>query len=200
MRVDKVGIIGAGNMGSGIAQKVAQEGLEVILVDTQQTFVQKGLENIKNTLDEAIQRRILTPEQAADVQNRITGTTEMELVADADIVIEVIFEDIGAKKELFLKLDSICDEKTILASNTSSLSIEKLADSVDRKDKFIGLHFFYHPAKNRLLEIIPIKTTLPEVINTARIFSKIIGKTAIDAADTPGFAVNRFFVDRKSVV
>lgn len=190
----KIGIIGAGNMGSGIAQKIAQEGLDVVLVDTEEDFVQRGLENIKNTLDEAIQRKILTPEQAEEVQSRISGTTDLESVKDADIVIEVIFEDLEVKTELFKKLDSLCDEKTILASNTSSLSIAELADSVNRKDRFIGLHFFYHPAKNRLVEIIPIDTTSEEALNIAGTFSKVIGKTAIDVADYPGFAVNRFFV------
>ncbi len=192
--MNKIGIIGAGNMGSGIAQKIAQEGLNVVLMDTQEDFVQRGLENIKNTLDEAIQRRILTQEQAGEVISRITGTTDIQRMKDADMVIEVVFEDLDIKKDLFKKLDSLCDEKTILASNTSSLSIQELARSVERKDKFIGLHFFYHPAKNRLVEIIPISTTSEEVLDRARVFSKVIGKTAIDVADAPGFAVNRFFV------
>ena len=151
MKIQKVGIIGAGNMGSGIAQKVAQEGIEVVMVDVEDKFVQKGLENIKQTLSEGVQRKIFTEEQTQDILSRIQGTTDKSEVKDADIVIEAIFEDMDVKNSLFNELDRICDEKTILASNTSSFSISELASSINRNDRFVGLHFFYHPAKNRLL-------------------------------------------------
>ncbi len=194
MKIQKVGVIGAGNMGSGIAQKIAQEGISVVMVDIKEKFVQKGIELIKKTLSEGIQRNIFTQEQVDIILNKIKGTTDINEIKDADIIIEAIFEDINVKKDLFKRLDIICKEKTIFATNTSSFSISDLASAVSRNNKFIGLHFFYHPAKNRLLEIIPGKYTNKDTISLANIFSNMIGKTAIHVIDTPGFAVNRFFV------
>jgi enoyl-CoA hydratase/3-hydroxyacyl-CoA dehydrogenase len=194
MRIQKIGIIGAGNMGSGIAQKVAQEGINVVMVDIKEEFVQKGLENIKKTLSKAVERKIFTQEQTENILNHVKGTTNMDEVKDADIVIEAVFEDMDVKKDLFKKLDKICENKTIFASNTSSFSITELATSVKRNDRFLGIHFFYHPAMNRLLEIVPGKDTNNETINLANTFSQMIGKTAIHVKDVPGFAVNRFFV------
>jgi len=194
MKIQKVGIIGAGNMGSGIAQKIAQEGISVVMVDIEDRFVQNGLNNIKKTLSEAVERKILTEDQTKEVLNRITGTTNREELKDADIIIEAVFEDFNVKKNLFNSLDKICKEKTVFATNTSSFSISDLGSSIKRNDKFIGLHFFYHPAKNRLLEIIPGNKTSQNTINLAEIFSKMIGKNAINVLDAPGFAVNRFFV------
>ncbi|MCK4415535.1 MAG: enoyl-CoA hydratase/isomerase family protein [Thermoplasmatales archaeon] len=194
MKIQKVGIIGAGNMGSGIAQKAAQEGLQVVMVDVEDRFVQRGMENIKKTLSEAVERGIFTQEQTEEILSRIRGTTNKEEVKDADIVIEAIFEDMDVKKDLFKYLDSICEDKTVLATNTSSFSITELASSINRNDRFVGLHFFYHPAKNRLLEIIPGKNTSGNTVSLADIFSGMIGKTAIHVTDAPGFVVNRFFV------
>ena len=151
MGIEKVGIIGAGTMGSGIVQKIAQSGIRVVMIDIKHEFVQKGLENIRTTLDAAVDRRIFTREQTEGFMELITGTTDLGEVRDADLVIEAIFEDMGVKKELFGKLDSLCGDRTILATNTSSFSVTELASSVKRKDRFLGLHFFYHPAKNRLL-------------------------------------------------
>jgi enoyl-CoA hydratase/3-hydroxyacyl-CoA dehydrogenase len=194
MKIQKVGIIGAGNMGSGIAQKAAQEGLQVVMVDVEDRFVQKGLDNIKKTLLEGVKRKIFTEEQTEEILSRIKGTTNKEEVKDADLVIEAIFEDMKVKKDLFKYLDDVCEDKTIFASNTSSFSITELASSINRNDRFVGLHFFYHPAKNRLLEIIPGKNTSENTISLANIFSGMIGKTAIRVTDAPGFVVNRFFV------
>lgn len=194
MKIQKIGVIGAGNMGSGITQKIAQEGIQVVLVDVEDRFVQKGLGNIKKTLSEGVTRKIFSEEQAKDIMGHIKGTTNKDEVKDADFVIEAIFEDIEVKKDLFRYLDEICEDKTIFASNTSSFSISELASSIKRNDRFVGLHFFYHPAKNRLLEIIPGKNTSEKTINSANILSSMIGKTAIKVTDSPGFAVNRFFV------
>ena len=192
--ITKVGIIGAGNMGSGIAQKIAQEGIEVVMVDMEDRFVENGMANIRNTLSEAVKRRIFTEEQTRSIMGRITGTTDMNEVRDADLVIEAIFEDFEVKKKLFERLDALCDGKTVLASNTSSFSITHMAEAVERKDRFLGLHFFYHPAKNRLLEVIPGEQTSKETVALGNLFSTLIGKTGINVADSPGFAVNRFFV------
>lgn len=194
MKIQKVGIIGAGSMGSGIVQKIAQEGISVVMVDIKDEFVQKGMENIKKTLSKAVERKIFTQEQTKVILGRIKGTTEKDDVKDADLVIEAVFEDMDVKKNLFNDLDIRCEEKTVLASNTSSFSITELASSVDRCDRFLGLHFFYHPAMNRLLEIIPGKDTSQETIALAEFFSKLIGEIDICVKDAPGFAVNRFFV------
>ncbi len=194
MKIQKIGIIGAGNMGSGIAQKIAQEGINVVIIDVEDRFIKKGLENIKKTLSQGIARKIFTEEKAKEILNRIKGTINKDEVKDADLVIEAIFEDMDVKKDLFKYLDGICKDKTVFASNTSSFSISELASSINRDDRFIGLHFFYHPAKNRLLEIIPGHNTSEETITLANIFSGMIGKTAIHVTDAPGFAVNRFFV------
>jgi enoyl-CoA hydratase/3-hydroxyacyl-CoA dehydrogenase len=190
----KIGVIGAGTMGSGIAQKAAQEGMNVVMVDLEQMYVDKGMKNIRSTLDEAVKRKIFSPEQTEEIMARIKGTTNLEDVKDTDLVIEVVFEDPAVKEELFRKLDSICEQKTIFASNTSTFSISELASSVKRKDRFVGLHFFYHPAKNRLLEVIPGRKTSASTLEFSNSFSNVLGKTVIDVKDSPGFAVNRFFV------
>ncbi len=192
--INKIGVIGAGNMGSGIAQKIAQEGIPVVMVDTEEKFVQRGLGIIEKMLQEAVGRKILTAEQVKEVQSRITGTTDLGSVADADLVIEAIFEDKAVKSDLFKRLDAICAEHTILATNTSSFYVHEFADQTRRPDRFIGLHYFYHPAKNRLLEVIPHKTTSQPTLETSLLAAKLHNKTAIVVKDAPGFAVNRFFV------
>ena len=190
----KIGIIGSGNMGSGIAQKTAQEGLSVVMVDVKPEFVEKGLQNIRTTLDEAVERKILRSEQVKDIMARIQGTTDLADTKDCDLVVEAIFEDMDVKKDLFSRLDQLCEPKTILATNTSSFSVDELAQSTSRADRFAGLHFFYHPAKNRLLEIIPGSATSEETVSACRQFAQLTGKTDILVMDAPGFAVNRFFV------
>ena len=190
----KIGIIGCGNMGSGIAQKTAQEGLSVVMVDVKPEFVEKGLDTIRATLGEAVELKILRPEQVEAVMDRIQGTTDLEETSGCDLVIEAIFEDMDVKKDLFSRLDQVCEPKTILATNTSSFSVDELAQSTDRPDRFAGLHFFYHPAKNRLLEIIPGTMTSPGTVSACRQFAQLTGKTDILVKDAPGFAVNRFFV------
>ncbi len=190
----KIGIVGAGNMGGGIAQKTAQEGLSVVLVDIKPEFVERGLNIIKSTLQEAVERNIMKPEHVNEVLGRIKGTTELSDVKNCDLIIEAVFEDMDVKKDLFKRLDSICEPKTILATNTSSLSVDELASATNRPDRFVGLHFFYHPAKNRLLEIIPSAKTSEEVVLECKKYSTLTGKTDILVHDAPGFAVNRFFI------
>jgi enoyl-CoA hydratase/3-hydroxyacyl-CoA dehydrogenase len=189
----KIGIVGAGNMGGGIAQKTAQEGLPVVMVDIKDEFVQRGINNIRSTLNEAVDRKILKPAQVEEIMGRIHGTTNMEDLKDCDLVIEAVFEEIQVKKDLFANLDKICDEKTILATNTSSFSVDELSKVTKRPDRFVGLHFFYHPAKNRLLEIIPAPNTSTETLTASQKYSKLTGKTDILVKDSPGFAVNRIF-------
>ena len=193
-QIKKIAVIGAGNMGSGIAQKLAQEGLNVVLVDMKEEFVERGINIIRQTLKEAVERKILDADQVHDVLSRIIGTCDMEMVADSDLVIEAVFEDKQVKFDLFDNLDQICSEKTILATNTSSFYVHEFAEKTGRPDRFVGLHYFYHPAKNRLLEVIPHEMTSDETLEKSLLAAKLHGKTAIVVKDAPGFAVNRFFV------
>jgi enoyl-CoA hydratase/3-hydroxyacyl-CoA dehydrogenase len=193
-QINKIAVIGAGNMGSGIAQKMAQEGINVILVDTSEEFVERGIKIIRQTLNEAVERKILSADQVHDVLSRIIGTCDFEMVANADLVIEAVFEDKQVKSDLFEKLDKICAEQTILATNTSSFYVHEFAEKTERPDRFVGMHYFYHPAKNRLLEIIPHEKTSAETLEKALLAARLHGKTAIVVKDAPGFAVNRFFV------
>ena len=193
--IGSVAIIGAGNMGSGIAQKSAQEQFDVQMVDREEQWVERGQSIIANFLDEAIERRIFQETEAEQIKARITGVVGTENVAkDTDLVIEAVFEDFDIKTAVFATLDEVCDEHTILASNTSSLSVNALAEATGRPDRFVGLHFFYHPAKNRLIEIIPAETTSKQSLDAVEQYCKTMGKVVIICKDRPGFVVNRFFV------
>ncbi len=193
-KLSKVGVVGAGNMGSGIAQKFAQEGIPVVMVDIREEFVQRGLETIRGLLEQAVERKIFRPDQMEAILSRITGATDRKMLADADLVVEAVFEDREVKSELFRELDAVCSDRTVLATNTSSFTVEEFALQTRRPDRFVGLHYFYHPAKNRLLEIIPHAGTSEETMDFCKLAAKLHGKTAIRVADAPGFAVNRFFV------
>jgi enoyl-CoA hydratase/3-hydroxyacyl-CoA dehydrogenase len=188
-----VGVVGAGNMGSGIAQKLAQEGLDVILQDMKKEFVDRGLANIRKTLEQGVERKILTTQQVEETMARLQGTDNPQDLASADLIIEAIFEDEKVKKELFAKLDQICAPKTILATNTSSFYVSELANATNRPDRFVGMHYFYHPAKNRLLEIIPHEGTSQETVKKALEVGRLHGKTTIVVKDDAGFCVNQFF-------
>nr|ANV79848.1 bifunctional 3-hydroxybutyryl-CoA dehydratase/3-hydroxyacyl-CoA dehydrogenase [uncultured Candidatus Thalassoarchaea sp.] len=193
--IETVAIIGSGNMGSGIAQKSAQEEFDVQMVDREEKWVKRGQEIISNLLDQALERRIFNNQQIDMIKFRIKGVVGTENISPkTDLVIEAVFEDFNIKKEVFSILDSVCNENTILASNTSSLSVNDLAKATNRPDRFVGLHFFYHPAKNRLIEIIPAETTSEQTLQAVENYCKAMGKVVIVCKDRPGFVVNRFFV------
>jgi len=190
----KLGVVGAGNMGSGIAQKMALEGLEVVLVDVSREQAARGLSRIEQSLREAAERGIFSQEQAEAALKRIVATDRFEDVRDADLVVEAVFEDLDVKGDVFSRLDRICEEKTILATNTSSLYVKDIARYTRRPDRVIGMHYFYHPAKNRLVEIVPHEATSADTIERTRLIGRLHGKTCIVVRDSPGFAVNRYFV------
>lgn len=193
--IGKVAVIGAGNMGSGIAQKSAQERFEVQMVDREQEWVDRGYGIVSEFLEEAEERRIFNSDQVEQIKSRITGVVGTENVdPSTDLVIEAVFEDFDIKKAVFETLNDVCDSHTILASNTSSLSVDKLASSTGRADRFVGLHFFYHPAKNRLVEVIPATESSEKSIKLVEQYCKSMGKVVIVCKDRPGFVVNRFFV------
>lgn len=193
--IQRVAVVGAGNMGSGIAQKSAQEEFDVQMVDRELQWVERGQSIIANFLEEAVERRIFSPQQVEAIQDRISGVVGVENTAtDTDLVIEAVFEDFDVKTAVFSALDSACGEDTILASNTSSLSVNALAEATGRPDRFVGLHFFYHPAKNRLVEVIPAQASSQATVDKVVQYCKMLGKVVIVCADRPGFVVNRFFV------
>ncbi len=191
--ITRIGVVGAGNMGSGIAQKLAQEGLNVVLVDMRDDFVQRGIGTITKILEQGVERKIFTREQVNETLGRIKGTSDLKELADADLVIEAVFEDEKVKKELFQKLDAICSKDTILATNTSSYYVSEMAAATKRPDRFIGMHYFFHPAKNRLLEIVPHAGTSEETVARALEAGRLHSKTTILVKDAAGFCVNRFF-------
>jgi enoyl-CoA hydratase/3-hydroxyacyl-CoA dehydrogenase len=178
--VENVAIVGAGNMGSGIAQKSAQEAFNVQMVDREEQYVARGRSIIENFLSEAIERRIFSQAEVDATMNRITDVIGVENTAvDTDLVIEAVFEDFDIKTAVFSTLDEVCGEDTILASNTSSLSVNALAEATGRPDRFVGLHFFYHPAKNRLIEVIPAETTSKETLDRTVQYCRTLGKVVI---------------------
>lgn len=194
MTIQKAAVVGAGNMGSGIAQKIATEGFNVILADMNEEQAQKGFKRIETLLGEAVERKIFKPEQVKAILGRITATGDLDSLHDTDIVIEAVFEDIEVKQSLFRRLGEITRPDTVLATNTSSFLVAQVAEGVNQPERVIGLHYFYHPAKNRLVEVIGHEQSSEEVLNQAWAFQERIGKTPIDSADAPGFVVNRFFV------
>jgi len=193
-RISTIGVVGAGTMGSALAQKFAQSGFSVVLVDREMQYVNKGIAGIRMMLDQGVERGLFSHEQVTKVIESITGTTKLSCLSQCDLVIEAIYEDFDAKAELFGKLDDIVDSGTILATNTSSFSVNELSMTVSHPERFIGLHYFYHAAKNRLVEIIPGEKTAPQVTKAVYRFCLQSGKDPIYTGDANGFAINRFFV------
>ncbi|GAB4242601.1 MAG: 3-hydroxyacyl-CoA dehydrogenase/enoyl-CoA hydratase family protein [Saprospiraceae bacterium] len=193
-QIQKVGVVGAGTMGSALAQKFSQQGFEVILCDLSMQQVEKGLSGIRKMLEEGVERGVFTEGQKTDTLQRIAGTDEYQQLAGCDLVIEAVFENLEVKKQLFERLSGIVPQTTILATNTSSFSVTELAEAVTHPERFIGLHFFYHAAKNRLVEIIPGEKTSQQTLESCYRFALLAGKDPIFTKDRYGFAVNRFFV------
>lgn len=191
---DGAAVIGAGNMGSGIAQKLAQVGIPVVLCDRNIELAENGKQKIASLLGEAVKRKIFTREKAGEILARVRPVEDLRELRDTALVIEAVFEDAELKISLFSELDAICDRETIFATNTSSLSVNRIGAGSGRPDRFGGLHFFYHPAKNRLLEVIAGEGTSPATDRRLMKFAKLADKVAIRTTDRAGFAVNRFFV------
>lgn len=189
-----IGVVGAGNMGSGIAQKIATEGFDVILVDVDSASAERGVQRIKKLLGEAVERKIFTPQRADEIAARVRSSGDLAACEGCDLVIEAVFEDLDVKRDLFRRLDAVCAPLTRFGTNTSSFYVRDMAAATQRPDRVVGLHFFYHPAKNRLVEVIPCRDTSADTTRWAWSFCEAIGKTPIGSADAPGFVVNRYFV------
>jgi len=194
MEIKKIGVVGCGLMGSGIAEVCARSGYDVVVREVNDELLQKGLERIRKSMAKGVQRGKLTQEEMDAALARIQGTTKMEDFAPCDLVIEAVVEKMEVKKQVFAELDAICPPHAILASNTSSLCITEMASATKRPDKVLGMHFFNPPPIMPLLELVRTILTSDETLRTAQEFGKSVGKTTVVAKDTPGFIVNLLLV------
>ncbi|HHV78881.1 MAG TPA: 3-hydroxybutyryl-CoA dehydrogenase [Firmicutes bacterium] len=192
--MEKVMVVGAGTMGSGIAQVVAEAGYPVVLADIEECLVVRGLARVKSNIEKKVSKGKLKPEEMHTILDRIQITEDVAVGKDCSLVIEAITEDLKAKEELFRKLDSICDASTIFASNTSTLSITKMASATKRPDKFIGLHFFNPAPVMALVEITKGMLTSDETLEVAKAFALSVGKSPVLVNEAPGFIVNRILL------
>ena len=190
----KVFVLGAGTMGAGIVQAFAQNGFEVIVRDIKDEFVERGIAGINKSLSRLVVKEKMTEEVKEEILSRISGTTDMSLAADCDLVVEAAIENMKIKKEIFAELDSICKPETILASNTSSLSITEVANATKREDKVIGMHFFNPAPVMKLVEIIRGAKTSQETFDAVKEMSEAIKKVPVEVAEAPGFVVNRILI------
>ena len=189
--VKKVGVVGAGTMGSGIAQVVASNGRNVILLDVSESALDRGMKTIGNSLGRLVKKGDIKEEDSKSILSRIRTTTKFEDFNDVDLVIEAVFEDLNVKKETFKMLDTTTHPDIILATNTSSLPIIEIAVSTKRPAKVIGMHFFNPVPLMKLVEIIKSLATSEETVQFAYDFAMALGKEPVNAKDVPGFIVNR---------
>jgi 3-hydroxybutyryl-CoA dehydrogenase len=194
MDVKRVGVVGCGLMGSGIAQVAAQTGYETTIQEVSQEILDKGLKKIEGFLVKGVEKGKVTEDQKNEALSRLKGTTNLEDLKDSDIVIEAVTENIEVKKEIFQTLDKLSPPHTLFASNTSSLSIKDMAGVTSRPGNFIGLHFFNPVPLMKLVEIVVAETTSNDTLDVARKFTESLGKTVVTAKDTPGFIVNLLLV------
>ncbi len=192
--MQQIAVLGAGTMGSGIAQVIAQSGYEVILRDIDEETVSSGWEVINKNLTRSVDKDRLTEAEKEETLARLTTTTELEAVADVDLVIEAIIEDMEIKQDVFSKLDEVCKEETILATNTSALSVTELATATERPEQVIGIHFFNPVPVMKLVELIRSLTTAEETFAQVESFIEEIGKKPVEVEEAPGFVVNRLLI------
>jgi 3-hydroxybutyryl-CoA dehydrogenase len=190
----KISIIGAGTMGADIGQVFAQKGFDVVIRDITDDILTKSSAKQDKGLARLVEKGKMTADEKAAIQSRITFTTDLNMTIDSDIVIEAIIEDVKIKKELFKTLDEICKPETILATNTSSLSISELSAAVKRKGKFIGMHFFNPVPVMKLVEVIRGMETSDETVKAVRDLAVAIGKEPVEVNDGPGFIVNKILI------
>jgi len=195
MEIKKICVLGAGLMGSGIAQVSAEAGYEVTMRDIEDRFVQGGLNIIKKNYERAISKGKMTKEQADGLSSKVKGTIDLaEAVRGAQVIIEAVIESMDLKKQVYKELDQLCDQGAILASNTSGLSITEIASATKRPDKVIGMHFFNPVPVMKLVEIIKGQLTSEETFGVIKTLSEKLGKTPITVNEAPAFVVNRILV------
>ena len=191
MEIKTIGVVGAGSMGNGIAQVCAAAGYPVIMHDRAEEYVQRGLSTIESSISKFVEKGKLTPEDRDALLGRLTTTTRLEDMAAVDLVIEAVFEDFDVKKDVLSKLDEIVSAEAIIASNTSSISITKLAATTWKPERVIGMHFFNPVPLMQLIEIIRALQTSQETFEAIRDLSVKLGKTPVEVQDAPGFVANR---------
>lgn len=191
MGIEKVSIMGAGVMGMGIAQHLAQQGLEVTVCDLEDSILKRGLDRTRQNLEGLVKRGRIAAEEAEKVVSRIKTTTKMEDMAPADMVIEAVYEDMEVKKKAFAQLDGLCLPATILASNTSTLSPTEMASATKRPHKVIGMHWFNPAPVMRLIEVTAGLETSEETVQAVLEFSTRVGKTPVRLNEAPGGIVSR---------
>ena len=194
MSIQRVGVVGFGQMGSGIAQVCAHAGLDTLVREVDQAFIDKGFQRVDGSLARLVKSGRASEADAKAARGRMRGTLSLADFRDRDLVIEAIVEEMGPKKMVFAELDAACPPTTIFCSNTSSLTIVEMAAATTRPDRFAGLHFFNPPVIMKLVEIVKGLTTSDETIGTLREFVTKIGKTPVVCKDTTGFIVNRLMV------
>ena len=198
MEIKKVGVLGCGLMGSGIAQVAATAGFDVVVLEQEQKFLDKGLAGIDKSLARLIERGVekggITAEQKAATLARLKGTTSMAELADCDLIIEAIIENVAEKRHIYTQLDSRVKDECIFATNTSSICVAELMTATKRPERFVGLHFFNPVPMMKLVEVVRTIATAPEVFETAVEFGRKLGKVPVRTVDKPGFIVNRLLV------
>jgi len=198
MEIKKVGVLGCGLMGSGIAQISAASGFETVVLEAEQQFLDKGFAGIDKSLAKFVERGPekggITAQQKQETQSRLRGTTKKEDLAGCDLIVEAIIEQLPAKRELFGALDALCPASTIFASNTSSLTITEISTATKRPQRFVGLHFFNPVPVMKLVEVVRTIATDPAVYEEMVAFGTKLGKTPVRAHDSTGFIVNRLLV------
>lgn len=190
----KIGVLGTGTMGAGIIQVLAQNGYEVVLRARRQTSVDKGIATVTKNLEKMVTKEKITEAEKEEILGRVHGSTDISIVKDADLIIEAATEDMEAKKALFQELDELCKPETIIATNTSALSITEIAAATGRADKIIGMHFFNPVPAMKLVEIVKGLTTSEETRETIIELTKALKKTPVDVEEAPGFIVNRILI------
>jgi 3-hydroxybutyryl-CoA dehydrogenase len=194
MEIKKVGVVGCGSMGAGIAQLCAQSGFAVVVSEINDELLKRGLGFIDKTLARSVEKGKLVQADKDAVMGRIKGTTSTKDFADCDLIIEAAIENLELKKKIFAELDGICPKDAILATNTSCLSIIEMAIATKRVDRVVGLHFFNPAPIMKLLEIVKTIATSEETLKTSQKFGEKLGKTTVVAQDAPGFIVNRLWI------
>lgn len=194
MAIEKVGVLGCGLMGSGIAQVSAQSGYDVVIREVNQELLDKGLGNIEKFLQKGVDRGKTSESDMKETLSKISGTVDIGDLADCDIVIEAIIENMELKGAVYKELSEACKPETIFASNTSSLSITEMASYTNRPDKMVGIHFFNPVPLMKLVEVARCVTTSDESFDSALDFAASLGKTPIKCSDSTGFVVNRLLV------
>ncbi len=194
MAIQRVGVVGCGLMGSGIAQVAAAAGFETVVREVSVELVDKGLKGIEKNLNRLVEKGTITETVKREIRGRLKGTTSIDDLKNCDVIVEAIIEQLPAKQELFSALDKICPAATIFASNTSSLTITEIATATKRPQRFVGLHFFNPVPVMKLVEVVRTIATDPAVYEEMVAFGVKLGKTAVRANDSTGFIVNRLLV------